>query len=390
MFSKIVEEAINQLALEYTTDKNGLGHKQASDFAAHVQQQLGTMSKVFAGDLFRIGLEPINEFVLFFCMAQHVQQKNSKSTSVLQYANEKFDEEELDEMLPQEIQEGNKRNFYERKLEHYHALNAEKMLEYEMIEEKERQNRQSKQARNEDTRGNASRYEGNPLYEFQFSEFDLLDAIKEGEYDSSKANMNYKRIISDKGYLYKMTFKDFKEFVKVLHEEIDQSEETHKNIRYYKLERRLHFELVKSILLAMRKCEEANEKIEKKEYLIDLCMLFRLPLLKARQTYAEIYPNLNAKERHEWREEVFNLIIFLQRVVLIVQKQITGKEEQVFTDQDWKTFHAIYLPSHFQNNYKQRKDFKAQDFKTLMQTLDKQNQAILEQSQKTIKSQSSS
>jgi uncharacterized small protein (DUF1192 family) len=331
---------------------------------------------------FHIGLEAVKKYVMFWCMANHLQkQQENQKMSILQYAQGKLrlTEKEREKLQPEKI-EKLRANFYERKIDHYHTLNAENKVRHLLLHEQESHDRMIKKAKNQNEKGNARRFEGNTLFPYQIDEFSVLDAIKEGEHEDVKANKTYKRIVSEKGYLGLMTFKEFKEYVEVLTEEIERSDDTYKNIRYYKLEKRLGFEALKSVLKALADCRERDE-VPIGIALKDLSLVLHLPFLSERQRYAEVYPELNVEEQMKWRLEIQGLLTFVKTCLVTVQYIIheSKTKEDIFDEQDWEQFKTIYLPDTFRNDYKQRKDFSSEDFTLFMKELDKQNTQVMQQ-----------
>lgn len=218
MFSKIVEEEVEQLATDL------------------VQGQ------------FYIGLEAVKKFVMFIIMTDYIQKKQKdQGMSIWKYAQNQLKlPEETNEMPPEKV-DALIFNNYERILYLYNTITKEKRIEHLLRQKQEEQRREMKKEKNKQTQGNSERFQGLDLFPYQINEFSILYAIKEGKYDDVNASLTQKRIISEKGYLRKINFKSFKEYIKILESQIDESNDQYKNIQYYKLEKRLGFELIKAI-----------------------------------------------------------------------------------------------------------------------------------------------
>lgn len=323
------------------------------------------------GGSFYIGLDPIKEYTKFYLIAEYLQQDVYNQTlSIDQYSKDQGNKKigEDDET------EENRWKRYERTVDHYNTLNFEKKIELlkRQQEEKEYREQRSQTTDKKKIKGNPNRYKGNELFEYQLGEFKVLDDIKQGKYESYNANLIYKRINSDKGYLNKMNFRQYSDYIDILRQEIADSDDKYKNIRYYKLEKRLGYELIKSILTSIRLSVEKEESRDR--VIMDLIPLFRLPLIKERQKYAEVYWKLNKQEKKMWRMEIEGLIRFISYTINASKAEISKSGmKNIITDQDLKEFAQIYIYSSYENNYKQRKDFTSEDFKALMCKLDDKN-----------------
>lgn len=113
----------------------------------------------------------------------------------------------------------------------------------------------------------------------------------------------------------KLTFKELTEYNMLAKEEIESSEDLYKNIRYYKFERRTHYELFKKIINLMNKNNysiDDNEDIVTK-YIISL---MRVQDIKNVYKYAELFFKLSPDEYPVYFKElehlskiVYNLLI---------------------------------------------------------------------------------
>lgn len=345
-------------------------------FSEVVEHTVEKLAREMVHGIFHIGLDAVKRYVLFWCMTNYLQeQQMSERMSIEQYASSTFSltTEERNKLTKDGVEKADRlwKAYYERKLDHYNSINLEKKVALLLRQKQETQLRLIKKAKNENLEGNAKRFQGLSLFPYQLEEFAVLDGIKEGQ-AAQEIGRTYKRIVSDKGYLQKMTFKEYREFVALLQDEIDHSQDPYKNIRYYKLEKRLGFEAAKAVLKAIKNCREQN-KWPLEIAVRDLTYVLRLPFLSERQQYAEVYPELNWEERNRWGLELLGILTFTETCILAAQQRLTEFNGNVLHPKDWEMFATLYLPETFKNDYKQRKDFQAEDFTLLMADLDKQN-----------------
>lgn len=327
---------------------------------------------------FFIGFEPIKEFCKFFIIAKNLQDERlNESQTILKYVKKAIEEnkEDFESDIP-ESELALEREEYDSTLYRYNTLNAEKMLDFEKRKKMEKEYRESLKQSNQDapTMGNPNRFEGNRLYDFQLNEFKTLTEIKKGVFDvNANVNLTYNRILGKKGYMKKIQFAEFAHFVNILEIEIDDDYlNPFKNIRYYKLEKRLNFELIKSMCNAINICRRKKESVDRA--VAELFPLFQLPLVQARQEYADKYAELDLKGREAWKFEVALLFKFINAAVNLSLEAIkTEDEENIITDDDLESFKSIYGLDTFENTYEFGIDYNKKDFKLLMSKMDEMN-----------------
>ncbi|MCM3625528.1 class A beta-lactamase-related serine hydrolase [Brevibacillus borstelensis] len=349
-----------------------------------VEQTVETLAVKMVRGTFHIGLDAVKRYVLFWCMANHLQENQmEQKMSIEKYAASKFSlTSEEKEKLKQETIERLSFAFYERKLDHYNTMNAENKMKLLLRQKQETYYRINRKEKEETEKGNVRRFEGLALFPYQLDEFSILDAIKEGEY-TQEVGRTYKRIVSDKGYLQKMTFKEYKELVTLLSDEIDQSQALYKNVATYKLEKRLGFEALKAVLKALSECREKNH-VPDQIAARDLITILQLPFLSERQRYAKVYPDLDLLEQMKWRIEIKGILMFTQACILATKQKLAESNDSILQPEDWERFQTLYIPKSYENDYKLRKDFRSDDFTLIMTELDKLNMLILEESKKSI------
>ncbi|WDL99190.1 hypothetical protein [Alicyclobacillus sp. ALC3] len=324
------------------------------------------------GDEFHIGLEAVKRFALFWLVVEREQaRQDSDKISIYEYAKQARPKNKLAD----EFEEADWVRYYERTLDHFNSLNLEQKVRLRLRQQQEAAYRAAKSAQDKELKGNTGRYQGNSLFPYQKDEFSILDGIKDGGFDKA-IETTYKRLVSEKGYLRKMNFKEYRAFVDVLADGIERSSEAHKNISYYKLEKRLGFQAMKSVLKALHESNEFGNGTQEAAC-SDLMLVLKLPLLSERQQYAEIYPGLSESEKVRWRIEVDGLLRFTGYCCQALAGLLSGGDEghnRIALDEaDWDAFSRLYTPNTFSNDYLLKRDFYASDFDTFMQALDKHN-----------------
>lgn len=326
---------------------------------------------------FTIGMNPVKEFVKFHIIAEYLQEEVfDQSQSIKTYVENEIEKDKTSyKVKSADVEEKLRWQKYERTIDIYHTLNEKKQLEYIKKLEEEKKYRENKDDDEKlKTVGNPARYNGYKLYEYQLNEFKILKAIKNGDYDTAKANLTYKRLMSKRKIRYKISFKNYSDYVDILRTEIDErSNDPYKNIAYYKLEKRMNHELNKSVAAAINQCARNGERQE--VVANDLFRLYVLPLIKDRQTYAEMYPKLDAQERIQWRKDIFSLEYFIKYLVSLFKefRKDTNLKE-ILTDDDMEKFKLIFAKGTFENSYIQRRDFSADDFRAIMSVSDEMNE----------------
>ena len=335
---------------------------------------------------FYIGMEPIVDFVFFYCITNERQEKQKKNyKNILEYSKENFilDEKER-KNLTEEMQDALFKSAYEKKLYYFNTLNSKSMLNKIKRTELEKKIRAIKQQKGQNLDGNAQRFKGLEIFSFQEDELTTLVSIKQGDYDDKKANMTYKRLVSEKGYLHHLKFKEYTNFVDILRKEIKEMPMGNKNVQLYKLEKTLNYELLKCTAVALNQSKQTST-FDEESVIRDLLLVFGLPFLEARQQYTMIYPQLNKADRDNWRREVQGLTCFTMDCITVLVKTLQGVYEPMLTKEDLKRLNNLYLSESFKNDYIQRKDFNAEDFKSILNVLDSMNSIAFEEEIQKIK-----
>lgn len=309
-------------------------------------------SKIVTGDLL-VSLDSLKEFVYFIIIADGIQSTNRKEYSLFSFNNMLSGSEKLqeDEDLHEFLEE------YDRVAHHYKNLNYKNQLEAKI------------RAKTEEKDGKSSRFEGKRLYDFHVDEF--LELMKIKSDSSHEFHKTYKRIVSEKGYLSRITYTEYKSFYEYLFDLIDEDDPP-SNIKYYKLEKRMGLEIQKAILTAMKKKRESKIIINDDELMRDLLMVTKIPLIGERHRLVEIYSGLDHFEDIlKWRNIVgISINRFINYAIQHVQHHIKSEKYNVLESLERSKFQSIYLPSSFYQDYKLRRDFSASDFKKLMKYMD--------------------
>lgn len=344
-----------------------------------VRETTERLFKQIVSGKFRIGYEPVIEFVKFAIILEYLQTEvHGQSQSLLEIFKEIYGnaaENSVDE-------EDEYRTKYDKFVYSYHKLNREKEDDYNTIQKEEEDIRKKRvEIKGDTTRqepsslnGNIMRFKGNRISKYQKGEFRILAHLKSTDEDNGNLRKTYKRLLSKTGTFSKITFTDYKQFVEKLSEDIKVNRlYLFKNVQYYKLEKRLGFELMKAVLRSVRICQDNGENPE--EVLSSLSYLNNLPLINDRQKYADVFPSLNKIERERWRIEVEGLQRFIGYVYTDSKERIQElPKEEIFTEKMIAEFQSIYADQLFKNDYKLRKDFNSNHFKITLEFFDQINQ----------------
>jgi|SRR5699024_9738197 len=307
---------------------------------------------IVTGDLL-VSLDSIKEFVYFIIVAEELQSKGQEEYSLSSFTKMLWESESLEDDLElyDFMQE------YDRVTHHYTNLNFKKQVEAKI------------RAKFEEEKGKQLRFKGNKLYGFQKDEFFELMKIKSDS--NHEFHKTYKRIVSEKGYSSRVTYTEFKKFHDYLFNLIDKNDPI-SNIRYYKLEKRTSFEIIKTILVAMKKNKDSRLTLKDEIIMADLLKVANIPLLTERYRLIEVYSDLDDFEDIvKWRYLVFTGINrFINYAIQYVKAYVDKEQYSVLEKYHPEKFQSIYTPDSFHQDYKMRKDFSASDFKKLMKYID--------------------
>lgn len=160
----------------------------------------------------------------------------------------------------------------------------------------------------------------------EFHKFKINDIQNRNGHEISKEQINelefllknydnpiIKKIRTNK--FYKLTFLELTEYNSLAKNEIDNSSDLYKNIRYYKFERRTHFELFKKIINLINKYNysiDNNEDIVI-EYVASLMMVKDI---KNVYKYAELFFKLKPEEYQVYFKELAHLSMIVYNLLI--------------------------------------------------------------------------
>lgn len=247
------------------------------------------------------------------------------------------------------------------------------------------------------------------------AKLDGIDEVKEAE----KA---YKKIRGNKVDI--MTDKNFNEIYTLFNKDIDTMDEEFKNIYYYKLEKRQQYELRKAIFKNINKLETVEDKVKYIAYSVEY--LTPISVLTIRESLSnKLYDAIDKTSEYSIKQfesevSIINeLVIKSIKKVLNVIKEDLARLEKIeneanyyeedqesdkklinaikekmkllgnditrygfFTFDDIKEFKKIYNENgtrrEFQNNYKVKKDYSANDVEIYSKTIHLINQYQLD------------
>lgn len=294
---------------------------------------------------------------IFFHIVTWVKQmqveKARQFTTVVQYAEQKKNVERG------ALYDGDNRDpLLDRTYDHFTKMNHFKELEL-------LSNRKIK----EETK---PYYQEQPIYQYQYDEFRVLEE-KFGDPDVNKAaDITYKRIRSNN--LHKIKFSDYQKFVEELKDIVEISNEISHNIGYYKLEKRLNFELIKTLCKVVRRLEKAKKYSP--SLIPPLLKLMLLPDLVARQHYAEQYELIifGSSDKLEgdlgqWAGKAYCHIFLLEQCIRSVQNKLVDRMEHINLVDYEDEFCKIYAKNTFSSSYSLGTDFLEKNFKLVMSAI---------------------
>lgn len=265
-------------------------------------------------------------------------------------------------------------------------------------------------------------YEGKKIKVHSIKEMKALNimfrARLDGIENSKEAEKAYKKIRNNKVNI--MTDKNYNELYTLLNNNIEGMQEEFKNIYYYKLERRQQYELRKVILKNINKLSTNEEKIKYINY--STAYLVPNPVLTIRESLAnKLYNAIDRTSKYSMKQfESESVIIMdlikksIKQIVDVIYRELVTleyiengteyyeKSEETdkklvvdikeklkkigknitylgfFTADDIEEFKKIYNENgtrrEFQNNYKIKKDYTAEDVKLYSQIIHSINQ----------------
>ncbi|TAN67427.1 hypothetical protein WS9_008475 [Paraclostridium sordellii 8483] len=320
--------------------------------------------KIFMNNLlyvtgeFHVTLEPIYKYINFYITAKHIEiNYMNQCKNLKQISNEKvkeYDIEERDEVP-----------FYEQIQHFYSVINEErKIASNNEKEEFNNSDRQEKKNKLKD------RYKGINISNKNKVEFDSLHKmyaykkIDERNLKLKNANTTYKRVREHN--IHNINFKNYSSYIELLKEDIEASKLDFKNIQYYKLEKRLAYELIKDICAIYKKVKDED----KKDFLAYSILVGNLPLIDVRSKYLDLYLEYSDKESRDiLKREVKSLIIFIVQTI----KDVSYEKAVLEKSGKKVTFNLEEFKKWYIDDYKSNKEFKidfsAKEFKEVMQGL---------------------
>lgn len=309
---------------------------------------------------FHVGLEPVYKYINFYMTAKYVEiNYMNKYKNLKQISDEKINEYKVEE-IESDV-------FYEQIQHFYSVINEERK-----IESRNKRKEFKSCDMEEQSKKRKERYKGINIYDKNKVEFDSLHKIyaykkiDRKNLNLKNSNTTYKRIREHN--IHNINFKSYSSYIQLLKSDIEKSKLGFKNIQYYKLEKRLAFELLKDICSIYKKVKDED----KKDFLEYSILVGNLPLIDVRSKYLELYLKYPDKEsRNIFKIEVESLI----RFIIYTIKSVTY--EKVLLEKSGKKikFDLEEFKEWYVDDYKSNKEFKvdftAKEFKEVMHGLNK-------------------
>lgn len=245
------------------------------------------VSRVFVGD-FYMGEDSLKEYMKFFLVSYlHMKIYDCKNgrISLEKYYHKYYEENDIDEGM---ISDENKNKRIKLN------INTKKTLERRW-KEFNRDNHIYNQNHNFKANDMKNR-KGHEVSKEQVNELEFLLE----NFDDPVV----KKIRTNK--FYKVTFKELSKYSKSARKEIKESSDIYKNIRYYKFERRTHYELFKKVINLINKY---NYNIDGNEEVVTMYLvsLMRVKDIKNVYKYAELFFELNLSDYPVYFKELEHL-----------------------------------------------------------------------------------
>lgn len=242
-----------------------------------IEHKIFMNNLLFVTGEFQVGLKPVYKYINFYMTAKYIESNYmNKFKNLKQISDEKINE--------YDIEERDKVPFYEQIQHFYSVINEErKIASTNKKEEFNNSNRQEKKNKLKE------RYKGINISNKNKVEFDSLHRIyaykkiDENNLKLKNANTTYKRVREHN--IQNINFKNYSSYIELLKEDIETSKLDFKNIQYYKLEKRLAYELIKDICAIYKKVKDED----KKDFLVYSTLVGNLPLIDVRRKYLELY-----------------------------------------------------------------------------------------------------
>lgn len=201
------------------------------------------------------------------------------------------------------------------------------------------------------------RSEGIEFLPSQLHELKTFAELKLGLIGDESMLLTYKRFITEKGKVKKISFEDLKNLTKFLRDRIESdSEVQHKNIYYYKLEHNMGFETLKTIMNAIEHNMNDCSLTEKKEAINDLLSVLQIPMLNFRKSYIHSYFKDDSPNKSRWKNGI--PLITLSILINIELKKMTNVMVDTRPDsKDMKKYKKIYNVDSLDTKYEMKTKF---------------------------------
>lgn len=263
-----------------------------------------------------------------------------------------------------EIHSMDKVSFYEQ-TQHCYSVMTDKTKEDHKLNKEKFMSSNSK----EKSTKLGERYKGKKIYETVQKDFESLQKIytykkiDSNDYKLKVDNTTYKRLREKKSHNIK--FDEYKHFVEGLKEDILESNFEYKGIQYYKIEKRMTYELIKTICANYVKIKEED----KNKFIKYTVLVANLPLIDVRHNYVDVYAISNEIGRDKCIREVEGLLRFINMCVENVMIECENLNLQnVKIEYNIEKFKRSYI-NNYMSKYKEDNDFKRKHFKEVVRKL---------------------
>lgn len=317
-------------------------------------------------------VEIVQEYVFFLEASKGIMEDMNETTISLR----KFAKEYMDRLDPNQKKDDDihklKNREYEKIWRLFTSMNYKNIENYEFRRLKELEMTKSPDEA-ERRRAKIQRKEGVKILPSQLHELKTFTELKLGTIQNESIELTYKRFITEKGKIKKVSFEQFEELTLFLRERIEKDVEVaHKNIQYYKLENNMGFETVKAIAKSIEGNMLNASESDKRRAIMDLLQVLLIPILTYRESYIDLYFKDKSTDKIVWKKNIYLILYAIMTVVHI--RKCTNSLIALKSDScDMKRFKTIYSIDSITNGYRPNQkeenfcDFSQKTFQLVME-----------------------
>ncbi len=298
----------------------------------------------------------IIRFLEFYSISEYIRKSNEKKLSIREVANKKLIK------LNKEYNYDNLHDFYTK-------INQRQIYRIEV-------NREILKSKNENQRFKAigSTFKNTlNMQENNLNQLEILFRINNLSTDSIE-KVTYNRI--RRNNLHNIKYKNLNDLINYIKESIDSSCIEYKNIEYYKIEYTMNKELINTMCYCYNKVKYSHSH---KDIMEVFAAIIKIPIIDARHKYIETYSEgLSFRDNIALKREVIGLVNFIKHCKKEIDMRISNYIIHGVNIKFNKEYFKSIYNGGYESKYKLKKDFTSDDFKGVMETLQRFNKEYLE------------